>query len=65
MVEQKSRVEVRNRIRREFEAMVRREREMRQKAARQVRDARQYYSVLFSLDFVNLNYQHVTGQTHC
>ena len=37
MVEQKSRVVVRNRIRREFEAMVRREREMRQKVVRQVR----------------------------
>ena len=37
MVEQKGRVEVRNRIRREFEAMVRREREMRQKVVRQVR----------------------------
>merc|ERR1719410_1151480 len=36
-VEQKSRVVVRNRIRREFEAMVRREREIRQKAARQGR----------------------------
>merc|ERR1719410_3314335 len=35
MVEQKSRVVVRNRIRREFEAMVRREREMRQKVVRQ------------------------------
>ena len=37
MLEQKSRVVVRNRIRREFEAMVRREREMRQKVVRQVR----------------------------
>ena len=37
MLDQKSRVEVSNRIRREFEAMVRREREMRQKAVRQVR----------------------------
>ena len=46
MVEQKSRVVVRNRIRREFEAMVRREREIRQKAARQVRDAELYYSML-------------------
>ena len=47
MVEQKSRVEVRNRIRREFGAMVRREREMRQKAATQVRMLNDEFRQLF------------------
>ena len=53
MVEQKSRVEVRNRIRREFEAMVRREREMRQKAARQVRMLDFNGNSVLMMNFVN------------
>ena len=52
MVEQKSRVVVSNRIRREFEAMVRREREMRQKAARQVRML--YYIIGNSVLMMNI-----------
>ena len=53
MVEQKSRVEVRNRIRREFEAMVRREREIRQKAARQVRMVDFNGNSVLMMNFVN------------
>ena len=53
MVEQKSRVVVRNRIRREFEAMVRREREMRQKAARQVRMLDFNGNSVLMMNFVN------------
>ena len=56
MVEQKSRVEVRNRIRREFEAMVRREREMRQKVVRQVRMLNDEFRQLID---------DVTGKTCC
>ena len=49
-------MEVRNWIRREFEAMVRREQEMWQKAATQVRDAELYYSMLMmnNMNIVNL-----------